>query len=250
LVRPRLEARPPFMPAVARRIRFSRSAVNRRGWRICGWLSVALYLAVAIGFSFPLPQPTLATVQKDRSQPFPCMDSPCGCRSAEQCWRHCCCHSLAERLAWARQNQVQPPDDVLAEANAEGIDWQSPAEHDCCAGDEAASEGGTAPGVKAICCACTHPHMDSGDGDACQQPRPVEPGHRSVAASRGVVLLKMLECQGIGGNWLAAILSLPPPAALRWEMSWNRLGSVASAARLVSSLAADPATPPPRAHAA
>ena len=62
---------------------------------------------------------------KDKSKPFPCMNSPCGCRDADQCWRHCCCHSLAERLAWVRENHVEPPDEVIAEAKAEGIDWQS-----------------------------------------------------------------------------------------------------------------------------
>jgi hypothetical protein len=60
----------------------------------------------------------------------------------------------------------------------------------------------------------------------------------------------MLECQGIGGNWLAAIVSLPPPATVHWEMDWNRIGSVALVDRLAQSPAADLATPPPRLYAA
>ena len=46
-------------------------------------------------------------VAKDRSRPFPCMDSPCGCASAQQCLTSCCCHTPAERLAWARRHGVE-----------------------------------------------------------------------------------------------------------------------------------------------
>jgi hypothetical protein len=59
--------------------------------------------------------------QKDLSQPFPCMFSRCGCNNAEQCWRQCCCHDLRSKLAWARQNNVTPPDYVIAEARAKGL---------------------------------------------------------------------------------------------------------------------------------
>jgi hypothetical protein len=92
-------------------------AARRHGWRLCGWFSIALYLAVALGFSLPSPRMAFEGVKKNKSQPFPCMNSPCGCKDAEQCWRNCCCHTLAERLEWARENHVQPQDYVLAEAS-------------------------------------------------------------------------------------------------------------------------------------
>ena len=53
---------------------------------------------------------------------FPCMASSCGCRSADQCWRSCCCHSLTERLAWARNRGIEPPAFALAQARAAGLD--------------------------------------------------------------------------------------------------------------------------------
>lgn len=59
--------------------------------------------------------------EKDRSQPFPCMFSSCGCSNAEQCWRQCCCHDLSSKLAWAKQNHVVPPDFVIAEARQKGL---------------------------------------------------------------------------------------------------------------------------------
>jgi hypothetical protein len=56
---------------------------------------------------------------KDLSEPFPCQHRACGCRSASQCWKRCCCFSTAQKLAWARINQVQPPDSVVAAARTE-----------------------------------------------------------------------------------------------------------------------------------
>lgn len=91
--------------------------------RVAAWCSLALYLLVALGLPFPLPQTSSTKFARDLSEPFPCMDSACGCSTAEHCWRHCCCHSLAERMAWAREHHVRPPDDVLVEAEAQGIQW-------------------------------------------------------------------------------------------------------------------------------
>lgn len=63
--------------------------------------------------------PVLKSRDKDLSQPFPCQDSPCGCGSAEQCWRHCCCHTDQEKVAWAHQHGITPPDYVIAAAEKE-----------------------------------------------------------------------------------------------------------------------------------
>src|SRR5437660_274407 len=65
------------------------------------------FLVVALGVPLPLPS------VKDTRIPFPCQHHRCGCQSAEECWRHCCCFTLEQRLAWARANQVEPPTFVL-----------------------------------------------------------------------------------------------------------------------------------------
>ncbi len=57
--------------------------------------------------SFPIA--SVEIQDKDRSTPFPCQDCPCGCKTAEQCWTSCCCHSPSERLAWAKKHGVKPP---------------------------------------------------------------------------------------------------------------------------------------------
>lgn len=56
---------------------------------------------------------------------FPCQDSSCGCSTAEECWSNCCCHSTAERLAWAARENVTPPDFVLADLERAGVSWRS-----------------------------------------------------------------------------------------------------------------------------
>lgn len=81
-------------------------------------LSLLVLLGVCASI-LPLPIPSAQPAEKDRSQPFPCQNRPCGCRTAEQCWKKCCCFSNAEKLTWAQANQVIAPDYVQVAAAAE-----------------------------------------------------------------------------------------------------------------------------------
>src|SRR5437868_1752138 len=56
---------------------------------------------------------------KDRSRPFPCQDHRCGCLSAEQCWRSCCCFTNSQKLAWAAEHGIRPPAYVFTAAARE-----------------------------------------------------------------------------------------------------------------------------------
>jgi hypothetical protein len=89
-----------------------------------------------IALQLPLPFPAGATIAKDRSNPFPCMDSPCGCRTAEQCWKDCCCTTKEERLAWVKALGIPVPaalasadDDKPADTKSDKI---KPAKVACC----------------------------------------------------------------------------------------------------------------------
>ena len=62
----------------------------------------------------PLPIGSVSITDKQTSLPFPCQDSPCGCKTAEQCWTNCCCKTPAQRLAWAKSNGVTPPKYAMA----------------------------------------------------------------------------------------------------------------------------------------
>ena len=87
-----------------------RASGRRTFWRnLCKRLTAAGSLLTYLAASFGLPVPAPAA-PRDRSVPYPCMDKPCGCACAEDCWRHCCCTTPEERWAWAAAHHVQPPD--------------------------------------------------------------------------------------------------------------------------------------------
>jgi hypothetical protein len=73
--------------------------------------SLALVIWLIISH-LPLPLATPRSDGKDLSKPFPCQNRPCGCRSAEQCWKSCCCFSNAQKIAWAKANSVRVPEFV------------------------------------------------------------------------------------------------------------------------------------------
>jgi hypothetical protein len=57
--------------------------------------------------------------EKDRSEPYPCMDRPCGCASAQQCWKKCCCFTNQQKIAWAKRAGVKVPEFVAQAAAVE-----------------------------------------------------------------------------------------------------------------------------------
>lgn len=95
----------------------------------------AIALLVVLGMCasiIPLPMTVPVTAEKDRSTPFPCQDRPCGCASAKQCWKSCCCFTDSQKLAWAKANHVTPPDYVIAAAEKEASE-KSQVVKNCCA---------------------------------------------------------------------------------------------------------------------
>jgi hypothetical protein len=186
------------------------------------WLAILGYGVLALGLPLPAGMRPSAAVPgldvagviaaKDRSVPFPCMNSPCGCASADQCFRECCCTTLAERLAFARRHRLDaalvaslearmPATDVVAERKAPRA---------CCASDHA-SKGccesqakSTAPprGAGKSCC------DDAVAADTCEAPPvPMVEGGRL----RQVTLRAMLACKGLVTSWLAVAGAPPVP---------------------------------------
>lgn len=90
-----------------------RATAARRAISLC--LLWGMLLSV-----IPIPVSTSAIpAEKDRSQPFPCQNRPCGCRSAAQCWKKCCCFTDEQKLAWAKRNGVKAPEFVIAHARSQ-----------------------------------------------------------------------------------------------------------------------------------
>lgn len=71
-------------------------------------IAAMIALAVLVG-SLPL-QLSIAPA-KDLSKPFPCQTRACGCRSAEQCAKKCCCFTAAQKQAWALKQRIASKDD-------------------------------------------------------------------------------------------------------------------------------------------
>ena len=226
--------------------------------RLTAWAMLVLYGLVASGLPLPLPsrpadaKATEKLADKDRSQPFPCMDKPCGCGTAEQCFTNCCCHTPAERLAWAKARGLEPA--VLAALArrvavvAVAAPAPAPAAGGCCAVKQQA---------KPSCCAA------SDDGEAAEDSvcgdstslagEPVSPASSDEPATndepgcRVVILRAMLACNGIVAQWAAASVSLPPPGIVTCEIPWPRVGGVMTCDEGASGTGGPPDLPPPRA---
>jgi hypothetical protein len=234
--------------------------------RITTWLAILGYTLVASGL--PLPFGMIAPAApdtpaakrlaaKDRSQPFPCMDKPCGCATAEQCFTSCCCNTPAETLAWAKAHRIEPA--VLA-ALERRVAGDRPAvvkatKSSCCLGK--------APAAEESCCTIEQPAaVVAEDGDLCS----TEASHAATLPtteeatpdkassdgepsrqpqSRTVTLRAMLACGGIVAEWFAAGAAMPPP---RLEVSLVMIVLDVCTPRdeAGESLAASPAAPPPR----
>ena len=88
-----------------------------------------LLVALAVG-TMGVPVPSWAG--KDTSVPFPCMHRGCGCQNAAACWNSCCCHTNAQKLAWAKKNGVQAPTFVVAAAAREKSANENHPAKSCC----------------------------------------------------------------------------------------------------------------------
>lgn len=130
------------------------------------------YLAATVGLPLP-PSP----IVKDGGKAFPCQGRACGCQTAEECWRHCCCTTPEERWVWAAEHHVQPPD-YAERPVSDG--WRTTPIR-----EQASSET----------CAC------------CRgKSTPVPWGHTASA----------LRCRGLCTQWLTTgIVPATPPARLR-----------------------------------
>jgi hypothetical protein len=140
------------------------------------WLSLIGYTLVSGGL--PLPAAFGAgpgRAGKDCSIPFPCMDSPCGCSTAVQCYASCCCHTPAQRRAWAKARGLDPIVDALLRLRADPQPLTTPLDGDgepTSGTDEAGSHATDSSGTvsccssKAISCEAAAPDAEAA-ADCC-----------------------------------------------------------------------------------
>jgi hypothetical protein len=178
---------------------------------------------------FPLPFSVRATESasngKDLSTPYPCMNRPCGCRSAEDCWKSCCCTTKAERIAFVLENGLEMPAALVDAADEES----TPAEPKACCSKSPA----VAPCDKDAEC------TPSSGCDKCdrQQSKP----------RKGVVFFSsVLKCKGLStmlAQFGGAVLPLVTPQVTFFVTEHGRLTLVDD---VVTGLTLAPPAPPPR----
>jgi hypothetical protein len=186
---------------------------------VCALLLMA-YVITAAGVPISIGSPL-----KKSGEIFPCMASSCGCRTADQCWRSCCCHSMATRLAWARKRGIEPPAFAPAEARAAGlaISLCDDAKQ-CCRAD---SQAINTVGKEHSCCSDVQATASDNREDH-------------------IVAWRALACRGQSMNWLAAVpnMIIARPGVSHETPLIGWLGPASS--DVAGGESHDPAVPPPQ----
>lgn len=181
--------------------------------------------------------PVVSPPRKDHSRPYPCQDHPCGCASADECWRHCCCMTNKQKVAWAQQHGVTPPDFVVAAAAKEEAEQPAQASnHDegCKRADDAQSE-------EPACCRARHRHHDVAAAEEAS-------GKQGKSESRVRLALNDLarQCRGLSQIIMLFAGALPCVVSAPWRPAEPVVGSVIEAAPLGVSADLSPPIPPPK----
>jgi hypothetical protein len=162
----------------------------RRGAVAAGTLLAVVVCAVGV----PLP----TTVHKPHAERFPCEDHPCGCVDADACWRHCCCFSDSEKLAWAQREGIAAPTFVVATARREAA---------------------TASVRGAGCCSQGQSTCDHREDEGLAADAPGSHHHGNPAPRPGmriVLLHAAMKCRGITVSTCLLPPSLPAPCVVSY----------------------------------
>lgn len=174
------------------------------------------YAFICLGL--PLPALISQPVDTANAAPFPCQGNGCGCRSAESCWKACCCNTSKQKLAWAKQNNVKPPEYVIAAAAKES------------------------PTVAKSCCANKKQLVQT----TCVDVSPsnlVRPVKAKTPMVDWVFYVEAERCRGgSAAEWIVTPLSLPMN---RSTLTWDSVHVVDFQITLSEKIPAGPAYPPP-----
>jgi hypothetical protein len=209
--------------------------------RFIAWLSLVGYGLVASGLPLPLgaiapgvasPAAEKRLAVKDRSMPFPCIDKPCGCVTAEQCFTNCCCNTPAETLAWATVHKVDPAVIAALQRRVAAPAEKTVAASSCCSAKKQASCCSTPS--EPVCCS----EIVSAEETASPDVEPV--------SSHTAVLKAMLACGGIVSQWLAVGGAPPPPVVVAVVSVAPLVEAILPGDAVFSCVRAAPDAPPPR----
>jgi hypothetical protein len=202
-------------------------------------LVAALLIANQFLLASGLPLPVAAAgPKKDISKPFPCMNRPCGCLNADQCWHSCCCFTMREKLAWAKAHGVEPPTFVCEAAAEEEREEAAHAAHRL-----------VRAGEKHCCCCCccakkSPSSSENADRRSATNPKKDSSEPASPTDGKSIVLIMALGCQG---QTLLSILAQSLPAYVPGTPRYDFLpcAVVCTVRRSFESVRFSPPVPPP-----
>jgi len=183
---------------------------------------ICLTVLVGLCASFvPLPVGTIATRQKDQSQPYPCQHRPCGCKSAEQCWKSCCCFTNIQKIAWARQHKVTPPVFVVEAARLEQDEQDAEKTVDvpksrcvhCCQKQTAKSPARPGCSSRSVVKSCCQPSKSASSAERTSDAKNATAGRTKTVSdeTRYVIGIEMQKCKGYGPSSNPLPWAVVPP---------------------------------------
>lgn len=194
--------------------------------------------------------PISPAARKDHSQPFPCQDRPCGCATAEQCRKSCCCFSDEQKREWARKHAIDNPafvsmDDLPADENdlvplacveekPSSSQLEAP-RGGCCTQESqlASRKPSRSSAKKSSCCARSgrsNPVVKLSEEDTVQF----------------VVGSLARHCQGMPSAWTMAGLAMLPEIRVSWSPDLRVVSMVSELHVELNSAEAPQPVPPPR----
>jgi hypothetical protein len=207
----------------------STNSLGRVAGRLTVVMGVVGFMVANIGL--PVVQPVNPPLGKDKSKPFPCQNRPCGCMSQDECMRGCCCFTAAQRLAWARDHDVEAPPELIAAAEHEhGVD--SRLAKACCT-----TETATAPHATSGTCDESHADADHDNAET----------EKSGQVWRVTFIMGPLasHCRGLGPLSVLTFSALPPVAAVSYHYDWCPAGWISVKSPRATSAVLQPLLRPP-----
>ncbi len=182
--------------------------------------SISLLLLVGFVIALlPIPLISFSSkVGKDLSRPFPCQNRPCGCMSAAQCKKKCCCFSDEQKLAWAKRHGVDPSEVVVLTAK------RAPA---C----EASPQ---------VCCTI----KNGSKAKVAHRP----PKAKAASSSRYKIVIGAVadDCQGLAKTAFGQAVFLIPPMTSLNPLVESIVERFINRGSVIVQAIAEPPVPPPR----
>jgi hypothetical protein len=201
---------------------------------------LAWFICLQLPWSF---SPQSLIPYKQTGEAFFCMGRSCGCMTAEQCWKNCCCSTQSQRIAWATKNGHKIPGWVLVksatlteESETETkLSTASGKPHACCLKD---ADSHVTPTSSVTCTKTSEktPSCCSKKSSSKQTPK----------TAPGLVWEQVQKCQGQQQFWALVSTIAPVSHTAHISFAHELCETLMLSNARIASQADQPAIPPPR----